>query len=709
MRVSRRPKQFTFDWTHTFSPTTLNELRLSYVRLNLLAVYPQQIVQPSSLGFNINPQSAQAGIPFIGLTGYFDLGFSTNGPQPRIDETTEIADNFSKVIGRHTLKFGFDGKRYNVNNPFFGNNNGNYSFGGNGQYSTGDPGADFLLGIPDSYSQGSGGWIVARTYEYYAYAQDNWKVSNNLTVNYGAGYQIDTPLVNQHFNQLDLNCFIPGEQSKVFPTAPAGLTFPGDPGCTKSGYYPHYDHIGPRFGFAYSPGSNPNKNFVIRGGFGVYFNRSEEELALQNLGAYPFSITSSGISGVGGSPSFANPYRDIATGATVVNPFPFTPAKPGSNVDFSQFYPLNYNTINPNFTSPYAMNFNFNIQKELPGSMLLTLGYVGALGRHLELTYEGNPISPAGVAACKASAACIADRTNQQVDFPTHTLYAPGDVFQSVGVQATRGDSSYNSFQAKLEKRFSHGLSFLASYTYAHSIDDTSSFENSGFGNRGINPYNFATNKGDSSFDARQRLVLSYDYELPHLSRIWNNAVTRAVFDGWAFAGITTLQSGLPITFQETDVNSLQCNFTEYYACWDAPNIVGGTPATYDPRTSSLVNTATSATNKTAKPYYYFNTNVFTKEAIGVLGNAGRNNFHGPGINNTDLDLAKRVYISKSETRYLELRLEGYNVFNHTQFSTVNTGSGGSGVSGNITSSNFGRILSAASGRLIQLGVKFYF
>lgn len=701
------PKLFTADWTHTFSPTTLNELRLSYIRLNFKSTEPQQAVLPSSLGFNITPQNAAgAGAPLIALTGYFTLGFSNNGPQPRVDETTELADNFSKVVGKHTLKFGFDGKRYNVNNPFFGNNNGNYTFAGNGLYSTGDPGADFLLGIPDSYAQGSGGYIVARTYEYYLYAQDNWKVNDNLTLNYGAGYQIDTPLVNQHFGQLDVNCFSPGQQSRVFPTAPAGLTFPGDTGCSKSGYYPHYDHIGPRFGFAYSPGSNANKSFVIRGGFGVYFNRSEESLALQNLGAYPFSITSPGVQSIANtSPAFANPFTDIKAGTSVPNPFPFTPAQPGSNVDFTQFYPLNFNTVSPNFTSPYAMNFNLNIEKELPGSMVLTLGYFGALGRHLNLTYEGNPISPAGTAACLAEPACVAGRSNQHVNRPSHALFAPGDIFQSAGVQATDGVSNYNSFQAKLEKRFSHGLSFLASYTYSHSIDDTSGFENSGFGNRGLNPFNFALNKGDSSFDARQRLVISYDYEIPHLSRYWNNALTRGVLDGWHAAGITTLQSGLPITFQETDFNSLQCD-NAYYGCWDTPNLASY-PNKFDPRTSSLVNTATRATNTASRGFYYFNPNALTRETVGQLGNAGRNNFHGPGINNTDLSLSKRVYISKSETRFIELRLEGYNLFNHTQFQAVSYQ--GSGVNGNINSSNFGRVLSAASGRTVQLAAKFYF
>ena len=167
-----------------------------------------------------------ASAPAIDLTGYFNLGFSPYGPQPAIDNTYQIDDNFSKVVGNHTLKFGFDGRRYEVNDPYEAQNNGSFTFGGAGTYSTGDPAADFLLGIPDSYIQSAEAIQNFRSYEYYLYAQDSWKVTNNLTLNYGLGWQIDTPLNNQRFGEEDFNCFFPGQQSTVFPTAPVGLAFP---------------------------------------------------------------------------------------------------------------------------------------------------------------------------------------------------------------------------------------------------------------------------------------------------------------------------------------------------------------------------------------------------------------------------------------------------------------------------------------------------
>lgn len=716
-------KNIEADWTHTFNGSTLNELRLSWLRFNYQDVYPQSITQPSSLGFTgINPQFPQyANVPYISLTGYFNLGFSQDGPQPRIDSTYELADNFSKVVGRHNMKFGFDGKRYNVDNPFAYLNNGGYAFGGNGAYTTGDPGADFLLGIPDSYNQDSGGAIYAKTYEYYFYAQDQWKVNNKLTLNYGIGYQIDTPLVNSDFGSEDLNCFIPGQQSTIFPTAPVGLNFPGDHGCTASGYHEHYAHFGPRFGFAYSPDmgwlTGGAGKTVIRGGFGIYYNRSEEELTLQNLTAVPFSIFSTGIGDIGGSPSFAAPYTDISTGQSIPNKFPLVPPKKGSNVDFSFFEPLDFSTVNPDFTSPYAMNYNLNIQRQLPGSMILQVGYFGAQGRHLETTYEGNPITPAGAAACAADPNCIANRILQSYLYPTHTAYAPGNIFASVGVQATVGDSHYNSLQASLNKRMTHGVFFQVSYTYSHSIDDTSGYENSsgalpntGGGALATNPYNLEGFYGDSVFDARHRFVASYDWELP--AAFHNNGLMHTLVDGWTITGVTTLQTGFPLTIYDSSDRSLLCNGAAltYYGCPDTAQYIGsgGVPM-YDARTSINAKTASTPTTG-SQPYYWFDPNVFVHPAYGTLGNEGRDNFHGPGINNTDMSLFKRFHFGGEQARWVELRLEAYNVFNHTQFSqSTFAGAGFTPVVTNVNSQNFGRTLSASPGRVIQLAAKIYF
>src|SRR3984885_2698851 len=218
-------KEYTAQWSHTFSPTTLNEFRASWYRLNYQAVTPANPALPSSYGFSgINSQfPSVASMPLVSLNGYFNLGGSPDGPQPSIDNTYEMTESLSKVVGSHTLKFGFDWRRYEVNDSFDALNNGEFAFNGTGVYSTGDPGADFLLGIPDIFIQESGGVQAFRSYEFYSYAQDSWKVRKDLTLNYGVGWQIDTPLVNHRYDGLYNNCFIPGQQSTIFPTAPVGL------------------------------------------------------------------------------------------------------------------------------------------------------------------------------------------------------------------------------------------------------------------------------------------------------------------------------------------------------------------------------------------------------------------------------------------------------------------------------------------------------
>jgi Carboxypeptidase regulatory-like domain len=695
---TRYSYQYVADWNHTFSPSMINELRAGWSYFKFGAVSPQTVTLPSSLGFTgITPQdSSVAGAPFIGVTGFFNLGFSTNGPQPRNDQTYEITESLSKVFGHHTTKFGFDGRRFSVDNPFFAVNNGSFSFGGAGTFSTGNPAADFALGIPDSYSQNSGGVIHARAYEYYMYAQDSWKVTSRLTLNYGLGYQIDTPLNNRQFGGKAFNCFQIGKQSTVFPTAPVGLTFPGDPGCTSSGTTLKANNFGPRVGAAWAPNlgwlsAGDAHKLVINAGWGIFYNRTEEEGALQNLGAPPFGLSSSGAASTGGNPSFAAPFTDISTGAVAPNPFPFAGPQLGSAVDFTPLLPFDINVINKNYGVPYAQNYHLTIERELPSNMLVSVGYVGSIGRNLVRSYEANPITLTGAAACAADPSCVSNRTFQHFFFPDHSL-APGDVFASVGQQVTDGSSNYNSLQVHVRKGFSRNLQFTAAYTWSHALDNGSGLENSGFGTRGTNPYpQFSgLNYGDSGYDARHRFVVGYNYTVPNLHKIFKYAPS-VLFKGWMLSGITTLQTGFPVTIADTGFRSLTCDAFSFYACGDQPNFVGTSVKTLDARTASFNN----------KTNYFFDPSLFARAPIGTMGNARRNFFHGPGINNTDFVIEKDTYFwPGNESRYLALRLEAYNLFNHTQFLNPN---------GNAASANFGRITSAAPGRQVQLAAKIYF
>ncbi|MGB8473956.1 MAG: carboxypeptidase-like regulatory domain-containing protein [Candidatus Acidiferrum sp.] len=714
-QAQRHYKQFTFAWNHTISSNTLNEFRAGYTRFNFVAVKPTTPVLPSSLGFDINPQNtADAGVPRINITGLFTLGFSSNGPQPRKDQTYQFTDSFNHVAGRHTLKLGFQVRRFFVANPFFFSNNGVYSFGGNGSNGTGVPGVDFLLGIPDGYTQSSGSFIDASAHQFYTYAQDSWKVTDTFTVNYGLGWQIDSPVTDRFNKSVAINCFRPGQQSFVFPTAPAGLVFPGDNGCTASGYQTGFTHFAPRLGLAWAPHASgwlghltggPGK-FSIRAGAGVYFNRGEEELTLQNLLSPPFSLIDSGVQdlGVAGvTPGFAAPFNSVnpadvtftsynglsapnptttvtVPATTLGNKYPFSPPAPGSPVDFSFFEPFSLNVLDPRFAVPYTINDNVTVQRELPGQMVLSVAYVGSFGRHLERTLELNPaINPA---ACAADPVCVSNRSIQGFVAPQNFKYDPF-IFGSAGQQSTDGTSHYNSLQASVQKRMSHGLTFLAAYTWSHSIDNGSSFENSGFGTRGTNPLIPALNVGDSEFDARHRFVVNYTYQIPVLASMKSGFLGR-IFEGWRVAGITTVQTGFPVNISNSGFTSLTCWAFSFYGCPDNANQVVPSVQTLNPR-----DTAT---------HLWFQPADFAKPAFGTFGNGGRNSFHGPGIWNTDLALMKSTKITESTS--VELRLETFNTFNHVQFN---------GPSANVNSSSFGRITSARDPRIVQLAAKFYF
>ncbi len=702
-------QQYTAAWNHTFDGTMLNEARIGYTRLNFFAVAPQTPMAPSSAGFTgIHPQlTSGEGLPVVNVLGYFNLGFSTNGPQPRIDQTYQATDNFTKLVGNHTLKFGFDMRRFEVYNPFSHVNDGVFNFNHAGTYTTGDSGADFLLGIPDSYNQGSGDILNERTQEYYSYAQDQWKIRQNLTLTYGVGWSIDTPNVDNYHNNHAGIAFRPGQQSTVFPTAPTGYVFQGDAGVHAFGTTPFKD-FGPRFGFAYAPDwgwltGGPGKT-SIRAGYGIYFNRFNGETATQTQGSPPFALNSSGVSDANAtnpalptlSPSFANPFVDIAGQYTLPNKFPYAPS---STVDFSLYYPLLISVYDPNIAIPYAENFNLSLERQLGSSTILSLAYVGSAAHRLLMAYELNPgINPAG---CAANPRCANNPGFQPLLAPGNYKY-PANIFASIGDVATVGNSNYNSFQASLEKHFSHGLQFLAAYTWSHAMDDGSGFENSGFGGSGsggfgqlrsINPFNReAADYGPSIYDATNRFVINYVYQLPSVRRFdsfkW---MPSRVTDGWQISGITTFQSGFPLDVVDSSFPSLTSSFYTYYtygggAGWDVPNVTGP-PKYLNPRTNS--------TNLWFDPAA-----GFAAPTVGTEGNAGRNILRGPGRNNFDFALEKDTQITESAR--IELRFEFYNLFNHTQFDP-------GGITTDFNSVAFGTETAAFSPRVIQLGAKFYF
>ena len=741
---SSHTKIFNASWTHVFNSTTLNELRAGYFRFNYAELEPAAatLAAPSSFGFNIVPQDAAAGtLPFINVNGYFALGFSTNGPQPRKDENYTYFDNFSKVLGNHNLKFGANVERFSISNPFYSNNSGSYIFNNSATYSTGDPAADFLLGIPATYSQGSGFFVDVRASQYYAYAQDHWKASDTLSLAYGIGYEVETPYADLQYGGVGVTCWYPTDaQSKVFPGAPPGLLYPGDPGCNKNGSpTTHWAHFAPRAGFAWSPnggfgalsGPAGQRAFVVRGGFGVYWNRVQGEGAQVNSNDPPFSESSVGAAGLGGSPSFANPFADIAgtPGASYpANPFPYSVPRPGQNVNFMSLYPLEMDNLTSEFDVPYTYNYNLNLQRALPSNMVLTVGYVGSLGRKLDRAREGDPITQQGHDDCLNGTGtgapinlggqtftCLQLIGSQSLYFPGQKLQ-PGVVpgsqipgvfpnglpyYLSIGGMHTSGSSNYNSLQISLAKAPSHGLYFSLAYTYSHALDNASSLEDSVANGYGTNYVPGFENRsyGDSVYDARQRLVGLYNYEIPVTQGMRGTPWLRSTLGGWHFSGITTLQNGFPVTIYDAGVyNSLYCDQFSFVNCPDVPNTSTFHIHTENPRNPG---------------HSWFNTATFTQEPIGTFGNVKRNFFHGPGFNYSNFEVYKNIPLRGFESpRYIQLRLEAYNAFNHANFANP-SGNFGAGPTVFGVVNSVDQPINAGGdpqpGRAIQLAGKFYF
>lgn len=724
-------KIFSGSWTHTFNPTTLNELRAGYYRFNFASVEPSTPQSPSFWGFTgITPQNAAAAsMPYVGVTGYFTLGFSPYGPQPRVDTNYDYSDNFTKIVGNHNLMFGAHYERFLVHNPYYAENNGLFSFGGGGAYSSGDPLLDFLVGVPDQYVQGSGALIDAESSEDYAYAQDNWKVSSSFTFNYGLAYDVQAPFANLQYGGEAVICWVPGAQSKVFPTATPSNLYPGDPGCNdRGGATTKYDHFSPRIGFDWSPsqrfgwitGPSAQHLFSLRGGFGLYFNRDSEEAQLQNLEDPPYGTSSYGAGDFGGSPSFANPFVDIAGNGSEPNKFPYTFPTPGQTINFSQFVPYELSTIASNYDVPYAENFDLNIQRQLPGDEILTVGYVGTLGRHLVRDYEADQITPAGhaaaVAACQAYIAahkgqfCSTLASALAYNDPQWFTETSGN-FLSVGRVHTDGSSNYNSLQVQLQNRSFHGLYFDIGYTWSHALDNGSSFEGSGFGNSndlvGTNwvPGYTQLSYGNSEYDARNRFYAGYSYAVPILASMKQHRLINEAIGGWNISGYTVLQSGFPVSIGSSDTNrSLYCNGTgpyTFYACPDTPEVSTFNIPTMNPRIGPN--------------HYWFNPSLFSAEPVGTFGNVKRNFFSGPGYNYTDLNLFKNFPLGAADSpRYIQLRLEAYNAFNHPNFQPPDGSYADAGTTfGEVQNVDqpitFGGEGDPQPGRAIQLAGKFYF
>jgi hypothetical protein len=568
------------------------------------------------------------------------------------------------------------------------------------------------------------------------YGQDSWRITPNLTFNYGLRWEFSQPWYD---TQNKIETVVPGVQSVVFPGAPTGYLLPGDPGVPRTLAPTRYNNFSPRLGLAYSPGidsgfiakltGGPGKT-SIRVGYGIFYTSVEDLTQFQEIGDPPYGLFYVSPA----PPLLETPYIDRGSNNPEGQRFPFIfpptnvgPRNPDTTFNWPGVLPLSgtlaYNTHN---VMPRAQDYELSLERQFGSNTVLGISYVGNQGHHLISLIEANPgnpnlclqlinlnaltssgqqcsgfgegqqyILPAGIGypssatpnveLVPASQCGPANPGNPCIVNTTYTVLGPS--FADIPYESTIAHSSYNSLQINL--KHTSGLStFLIGYTYSKCLDNASGFQ------EGINPFNPRRSIGLCIFDVTHNFVASYETRLPfdrafHTTSWWANAIAA----GWAISGITNFASGLPVTMSENSDNS----FTGTQggeAQIDLPDFAGG---------KILNNTNPRKLDAMGNPIPYFNTNLFSGEAQGTIGSSRRRFFHGPGLNNWDMALLKDTKLT--ETKTLQLRFEAFNIFNHAQFSAQN--SSGFGVVG---SSGFG-IISGTYGqpRVLQVGLKFLF
>ncbi len=496
--------------TKTFGTSAVNEFHVSYTRdANDLGKPDGGLgVSLASQGFTgIVPGALQTeGVESI-IFNSFTIG-SVPEEFDQINNDFGLSDNFSKVVGTHSIKLGAQIEYDQINTYPFADLNGSFNITGQ---ETGLDFADFLIGVSSIYTQNQLRPFYGRNKYVGIYAQDSWRVTHNLTLNYGLRWDRIEPWYEKYNNNIT---FIPGEQSVVFPTAPTGIVYPGDPGVSRTLAPPGNQDFAPRLGLAYSPdvkGDSLLRKIVggpgktsIRAGFGIFYAAIPGETLglISDNAPYGFTYTSPA------PPLLATPFVDV-TGNVEGQRFPVQLAplnvsrsNPDPNINFSQFEPIStipgYKTSN---TIPYTEEYMLSLQRQIGANTLVSLNYVGNQAHHLLVLEPANPGNPALVPQ-HTRRAVPAERTPMTRRGPL------GPHFGDVSYQTTIGNSSYNALEASLHHT-SGRVQLFASYTYSKSIDDGSNFGDQ------VDPFDPSLLRGLSSFDMRQNFVASYTYPRP--------------------------------------------------------------------------------------------------------------------------------------------------------------------------------------------------
>ena len=711
--------------TKTFGANTVNEAHFSFMRSANVVGQPLGGLGPSyaSQGFvtgagtaGIYPLAAQiTGVENVVFQGDFVMGLPITDVN-QSNNTFNVSDSLSRTIGAHNLKFGvllsFEQVNVNPDAEF----NGTFIFDG---YQTGSDFVDYLIGAQNQFNQQDSGHYYPRHRYAGWYGQDSWRVKRNLTFNYGLRMEL-MRYWSEKYDQVPT--FKPGEQSVVYPNAFPGLVYPTDPGIPNT-LVPEKFRYAPRIGIAYSPNKNngllgkafggPGKT-GIRAGYGIFNTVIQGNTIGVDEPQPPYGLSDTVYNGL-----FAKPY-DLTNGTLGVTPYPLTfpplnarASNPNTTVIFNNVYnPQSGMTAPPPWnTYPYTESYFLSIQRQLAEQTILSISYVGSESHHQLVVYSANPGNPALCLALNRPGALAAgescgpgDENNTFIlvkpftfngaTYPASTTLQgtrvglntslvnknvqSGNFYGNDDYDASIGNSNYNALQVSV-KGSSKRLTYSLGYTYSKSIDQASSLADV------LDPYNFNLTRGLSAWNLKSDFVATYDYRLP-LELLTHHA--GRLLEGWEISGVTRASTGFPITLSTNGDNSLQ----------------GSSPNGVNNRYLDLPDPTGEPLEINSNPRHgllYFNPGAFTDNAIGTVGDARRRYFSGPGMLDTDAVLQRNFKIR--EANVLELRLETFNVFNHTQFF------GPAAVSGDVDNPLFGHVVNTASPRLIQLALKYTF
>ena len=752
-------------WTRVLSGNVVNDARFGFSRF-FFAQDPSEPIQLSDIGAT-RGNSAEFPAAYqliISGGGPLVLGTGVNDNRGGAFNTFYEADDLSITKGKHLLRFGVDASRYQLNrfNNFAQRGTVTFSNTAAGDASPGfsNPPAlsgfqNFLLGRVDT-TQAEAGFssFHFRALDFSAYVQDDWKIRPRLTLNLGLrweGLSTAHELNNFLSNFRGLEDGQPGPISIIHPAGSQNVGTPGVSSCTLTTCF-SAGNFAPRVSYAWDVFGN--QKTVIRSGYGIYYQRVSNQSLLQTAGGLPFSEA---ISAQQFSVTPQNPFPSILpnsafplstdqvvpalTGFNGTTGAPIFQSASGGPLSGFFFFPIR------SFHPPYAQQWNYNIQRALGKGWLLEVGYVGTRGSHLLGT--GRPANPGQI--CTIGAPCIipasiAGNVNVPAGTPFVTKNPDGTIAitgstaanldarvpsRYLGLANSRGffqfqdgSSTYHGLQSTLSHHFTGGLYFQAAYTYSKSIDNGSG---SVFGDElnGLTQYGNLLNpsgqRAVSDFDRRHRFVVSYNYDLPVAKLLHGHGSTRLV-NGWTVNGVSTFQSGTPITVFDGSTFTLQ----------DLDGINGTNFATLAPG-ATLASAVTSG-NIGSRLGSYLNLSAFTPggncvnnqnvvvpcqvngapnpaAAGAAIGNVGRNTFRGPFQQNWDLSITKNTKVTEATS--VDFRAEFFNAFNHPVFSGPQSGGFGS-ATGNLGLVNIANgssaILSTANRpRIIQFAMKFNF